>query len=324
MAIPDPVWAESREALVDSTQFITTSAGTASTAYGDETLRVGPNDLLEVTVFEAPELDRSVRVDNTGRISLPLLGDVIAGGLTPRELEGRLETILRERFIRDPHVSVQVSEMQSHAVSVVGAVARPGVFQIREARPLLELIALAGGLAPNAGESVIIVRGRPSAPNGATAVVGVQADASEAAPMTLTVDLQALLESGGAHDQVTVHPGDQVKVIPAGLIYVVGEVRKPGAFPLARGPDLTVLRAIAVAEGFGPNAAKGRAMIIRTSASGERIEVPVDLGDVLAGRAADVELQPQDVVFVPSSRTRAVTLGAVDALVRMVTLRGVF
>src|SRR5690606_37625880 len=182
MAIPDPVWADSREALVDSTQFITTSAGTASTAYGGETLRVGPNDLLEVTVFEAPELDRSDRVDNTGRISLPLLGDVIAGGLTPRELEGRLETILRDRFIRDPHVSVQVSEMQSHAVSVVGAVARPGVFQIREARPLLELIALAGGLAPNAGESVIIVRGRPSTPNGATAVVGVQADASEAAP----------------------------------------------------------------------------------------------------------------------------------------------
>lgn len=303
---------------------------------GADGLRLGPNDLLEITVFEAPELSRSVRVGGTGVISLPLLGEVAAAGLTPRELEQQLEQTLRARYIRDPHVSVQISEMQSHAVSVVGAVAKPGVFQIRESRPLLELIAMAGGLSPEAGETAIVVRGDAAMPSvrgsssggvvaGVVAGGGTDDDAGAAlADASITVSLRALLESGDTRHNVTVGPGDLVKVSSAGLVYVVGEVRRPGAFPLARRPGLTVLQAVALGEGLGPRAARGRAMIIRTGADGARVELPVDLGDVFTGRAPDVPLLAQDVVFVPSSAVKVVATGVVDALVRMVTLRGVF
>ena len=307
-----PAW-EPAPPVVDSVVGVTSPANDANRQVGS--MRLGPNDLVEITVFEASELNRTVRVDDSGRISLPLLGDVVASGRTPRELEMLLEDSLSQRYIRDPHVTVQVAEMQSHAVSVVGAVAKPGVFQIRGSRPLLELVAMAGGFAPDAGESAVVVRGGASADD---------SPSSAAAAQSVTVDLRALLESGEPRHNVPVHPGDLVKISHSGLVYVVGEVGRPGAFPLARRPNLTVLQAIALGEGFGANAARGRTVVIRTGPDGERNELPVDVGDVIAGRAADVVLQPQDVVFVPSSKVRAVTLGIVDALVRTVTLRGVF
>ena len=314
-----PLPAEASVPAVDSTQ-VALPLDVPSTAAG--ALRIGPGDQLDITVLDAPELTRAVRVDGAGRVSLPLVGEIAAGGLTPREFELRLADTLGARFIRNPQVTVQIAEMQSRGVSVVGAVARPGVFQVREARPLLELLALAGGLAPTAGDRVIVVRAAATGVDGRAD--GTATDVGTAAPTAVTVGVRALLESGSAEANVLVHPGDQVKVVPAGLAYVVGEVRRPGAFPLGRGAALTVLRAIAMAEGLAPNAARGRAMVIRTDRSGARVQLPVDVGGVLAGRTPDVVLQPEDVVFVPSSRTRAVTLGVVDALVRTVTLRGVF
>jgi polysaccharide export outer membrane protein len=279
-----------------------------------ENQRIGPNDLLEIIVLEDAELNRSARVRATGEISLPLLEDVPAAGRTPRELELELEGLLRARYVLDPHVSVQIVETESQAVSVVGAVNRPGVFQIRGARSLLEVLALAGGLSAEAGDGVLVVR--------SSARAGAAEDL--AAADAVEVDLEALLESGELRHNIAVYPGDVVKVKPAGLIYVVGEVNRPGAFPLERGGGLTVVQAIALGQGLRSMAARGRTMIIRTTAAGERMEIPVDLGDVLAGRALDPRLEEKDIVFVPNSTTRAVALGVVDALVRMVTLRGVF
>jgi len=109
--------------------------------------RIGPDDLLEITVFEAPELNRSQRVSAGGQISLPLLGAVQAGSLTPRELEFVLEELLRRTYMKEPHVGVFVREMQSHAVSVFGAVKKPGVFQVRGAKTVVELLSMAEGLA---------------------------------------------------------------------------------------------------------------------------------------------------------------------------------
>lgn len=282
---------------------------------------IGPDDRLEVVVFEAPELNRMVRVASTGMISLPLLGEVRAAGLTPRELELGLESQLRARYIRDPHVGVQVAEMRSHSVAVVGAVAKSGVFQLGEPRPLLEVVALAGGFSADAGESVIVSRGGAST---------IDADGSRAADdaaraaSAIEIRLDDLLESGDLRHNILVHPGDLVSVRPAGLVYVLGEVRRPGAFPLERRTGLTVLQAIALGEGLAPRAAGGRAMLIRTNEAGERVEIRVNLDDVIAGRAANPKLQARDVVFVPNSTVKSVSLGAVDAMVRMVTLRGVF
>jgi polysaccharide biosynthesis/export protein len=281
--------------------------------------RIGANDLLEIKVLEDAELNRNVRVSGDGEISLPLLGEIGAAGQSARELELELESLLRERFILDPHVTVQILEAESQSVSVVGAVNRPGVFQIRGPRTLLEVLALAGGLSEKAGDGVLVVRGSV-----AHAIATGEAVAADSQSGVEEIDLKALLESGELRHNVAVRPGDVVKVKPAGLIYVVGEVNQPGAFQLERGSGLTVLQAIALGEGLRSMAAKGRTTIIRTSPAGERIEIPVDLGDVLAGRALDPTLQERDILFVPNSATRALAVGVVDALVRMVTLRGIF
>src|SRR5258708_6033184 len=120
---------------------------------------IGPDDVLDINVFEAQELNRQVRVSANGEISLPLLGAVRAAGLTPRELEKNLEELLPQKYMKDPHIGVFVREMQSHAVSVVGAVRKPGTFQISSSKSLLEILSLAEWLAEDAGEEVTILRG---------------------------------------------------------------------------------------------------------------------------------------------------------------------
>src|SRR3981189_286634 len=120
---------------------------------------IGPEDVLDINVFEAQEMNREVRVSASGEISLPLLGAVRAAGLTPRELETSLEELLHQKYMKDPHIGVFVREMQSHAVSVVGAVRKPGTFQISSSKSLLEILSLAEGLAEDAGEEVTILRG---------------------------------------------------------------------------------------------------------------------------------------------------------------------
>src|SRR5437660_10299793 len=134
-------------------------ANSAALAAGPQDYRIGFDDVLDISVFEAQELNREVRVSSAGDISLPLLESVYAAGLTPRELELVLEELLRRTYMKDPRVSVFVREMQSHPVSVLGAVRKPGVFQVRGSKTLLEILSLAEGVADDAGETVIIMRG---------------------------------------------------------------------------------------------------------------------------------------------------------------------
>lgn len=281
--------------------------------------RIGPNDQLEVIVFEAPELNRTARVSAQGDISLPLLGEVRAAGLTPSELQASIEARLRERYILRPHVSVQITEIQSQPVSVVGAVNRPGIYQVRGAQTLIEVLALAGGLSEDAGERALVVRGGSSALEGTAS--STDAEVAESAE---EVPLRLLLETGDPRYNVRVNPGDAVKVVRAGIVYVVGEVREPGVFPMNSQGGITLLQAVALGKGLRPTAARGRTLIVRTSTTGERTEIRVDLGRVLAGKALDPPLQARDIVFVPNSAARAVALGVIDGLVRMVTLRAVF
>jgi polysaccharide export outer membrane protein len=282
--------------------------------------RIGPNDLLTIKVFEAPEMSQPVRVSAGGEITLPLIGSVVASNLTPRELELVLEELLRRDFIKNPHVSVQVTEMESHTVSVMGAVKQPGVVQIRGARPILEVLALAGGLAADAGSTVHVVRKAKavSSDTGSQEAGGVST-----IPDTelLEIDLKTLLESEDQSHNVLIHPGDLVKVIQADLIYVVGEVKKPGGFPLTSNGPLTVLGALALGEGLTPSAAKGDALIIRTNEPGKHTRIPVDLGRLLKGDNPDITLQAQDVVFIPSSLSKAIARTSTDVLLRMLTFR---
>jgi polysaccharide export outer membrane protein len=291
---------------------------------------IGPEDVLDINVFEAQEMNREVRVSATGEITLPLLGAVPAAGLTPRKLETTLEELLRQKYMKDPHVGVFVKDMQSHPVSVMGAVRRPGIFQIRGSKTLLEILSLSEGLADDAGEDVIILRGAgrnsaaqsldaksgdaPEPPPGAMQESGgpgaadTATDKTDAIPKSvLQVNLKDLLDSTDPTHNPMVYPGDIVKVSRAGIVYVVGAVRRPGGFAMKTNEKISVLQAIALSEGLTPNAAKGGARIIRTNEqSGARTETPIDLGKILSGKSSDPMLGPRDIVFVPDSAAKTV------------------
>ena len=299
--------------------------------------RIGPDDLLDISTFEAQELKWSVRVRGDGRISLPLLGEVRASGLTPRELEVVLQEILRRTYLKDPHVGVFVREMRSHTVAIFGAVAQPGVYQISGPKSVVEVLSLSAGLAADAGDVATVrrgpywraaviqageVRSRPSdgaqegllfnsRPNGAVFDDGQQA---------VRINLKSLLESGESRHNILVYPGDTITVNRAGIVYVVGGVREPGGFVLKSNESISALQALALAAGLTKTSAKGRARIIRTDPStGERYEIPLDLGKVLEGKASDPALRPKDILFVPDSAVRAGLLRTMEAVVSVVS-----
>jgi len=294
-----------------------------------EDYRIGPQDLLEISVFEAPELNRTVRVSASGEISLPLLGAVQAAGVTPKALEFVLQELLRRSYMKDPHVSVFMKEMQSHPVSVFGAVKKPGVFQIDGPKSLVEILSMAEGLAEDAGDTVIVMRGAglPGAPQSAlddppsqskppSPAAGASTATEKTDGNTVETNLKSLLESGDPRYNVMVYPGDVVKVARAGVVYVEGEVKKPGGFMLKTNENISVLQAVALAEGLTRTAASGRARIMRTDeATGTRTEIPINLDKILAGGLADPILRPKDIVFVPNSTGKSAFYGSTQAVI---------
>jgi polysaccharide export outer membrane protein len=182
---------------------------------------IGPDDVLEITVLDAPELGRTTRVASDGSISMPLIGAVSATGKTSQELGAAIASKLRGKYMVDPQVSVEVKEMRSRAV------------------------------------------------------------------------------------------------------FVLGEVKQPGSFPVTGTEQLTVLRALALGEGLIPVAAAGDSVVVRTNERGERVEIPVDLSGVLKGKSPDIPLNAQDVLFVPTSGGKVATRATIEALTRVLTIRPV-
>jgi len=297
---------------------------------------IGPEDVLDINVFEAPEMNRDVRVSASGEISLPLLGRIAVGGDTPRELETALEELLRQKYMKDPHVSVFVRDMQSHPVSVMGAVRKPGTFQVRGSKTLLEILSLAEGLVDDAGEDVIILRGAglkntpeglSAKANGLTeplAAVGILETVAlpatdlnpgkfDGIPEVVKVNLKDLLDSTDPRLNPMVFPGDIVKVSRAGIVYVVGAVQRPGGFAMKTNEKISVLQAIALSEGLTHTAAKGSARIISTDVrNGARTESPINLGKILSGKSPDPMLAARDIVFIPDSAAKATLTRGVD------------
>ncbi len=318
------------------------AAGTPESQAAD--YRIGAQDLLEIKVFEAPDLNRSLRVSASGEISFPLLGSVQAAGLTAQELEALLEFKLH-KYMKDPHVDVLVSSVESHPVSVVGAVKKPGVFQVRGLKTVLEMLSSAEGLADDAGDDVIIMRGAglriayadgnsqqagsgqpaPSEVTAARDALSGSDDLNGSMKESVRVNLKNLLETGDPRFNVTVYPGDIVNVPRSGIVYVVGEVKKPGGFVLKSNEKMTVLKAMALAEGLTPTSVKNRARIIRMDADNtQEIEIPIDLGKIFDGKAPDPDLKPADIVFIPNSTGKYAAYRGSEAAISAITSLLVF
>ena len=254
--------------------------------------RLGPGDVIDITVFEVEELSKPAVVSPDGSVSLPLIGQVAVAGLTTGEAAGHLRALYSKNLLRNPQITVAVREYHSQPVSVLGAVRRPGVYQLRGPRRLADVLALAEGLTPEAGREITVTR-----------------------PLAEGGERSSTVASG---DNPWIQAHDTVRVARAGVVYVVGEVVRPGGFPLHEPEPLTVLQALALAQGLSRTAAPQNARIIRVSA-GARQEIPVRVRDLLDGRASDPPLIADDVLFIPNSRARGAMARAAEAALQVAT-----
>lgn len=299
-------------------------------AAGTGSYRIGPGDQLDIQVFAAEQLSAQTRVGSSGEISLPLLGQVPASGRTPEELERHIEERLAGTYMRDPHVRVEVLEMRSSGVSVIGAVRTPGVYQVTTDATLLDVLAMAEGLDETAGGTVLIARGgrgqaafdpEVNDTTGAEASRLSEEAALAASRSVEEVRLQDLVASGGGALNPPVHPGDIVNVRPGGVVYVMGQVNAPGGFPMTGSDHVTVLQALALAEGLGSTANASESIIIRDDGQGGKLEIPVDLDEVLEGETPPPLLAAEDVLFIPNNTVKSVAKGAWESLIRLFTFR---
>ena len=281
--------------------------------------RIGAEDLLAISVFEVPELSQTARVSAGGEISLPLVGNVEVAGRSPNELESLLTAMLRKSYVKDPQVTVFVQEFHSDPVSVVGAVKAPGLYQIQTHKTLIEILAMAQGFSEGParlpGREIIVTR-KKSKSLGTNAWQTVDVSSREESnPQegeTFRVPIKALLESGDSARNITIIPGDVVKVVPAGTVYVAGDVIRPGAFPLTDFDNISAIQALSMAGGTLKTAGKKNAMVIRRDGEGNRTEEKVNLARVLGGKDPDVMLGPNDILFVPGSVGKAAMLRALE------------
>lgn len=249
-------------------------------------LLLGPEDLLEVSVFELPELKTTTRVLGDGTVSLPLVGVVQAAGLTRTEFEAKLRDLLEERFIQDPQVTITVTEYRSRQVSVIGAVTKPGTYQMIGPRNLLQMISEAGGLTNDAGKEILILR----------------RDESGRAER-LRLDLDDLVIKGDPELNIALSPGDVINV-PVDrpiFVYVDGAVKTPGQVESRTSRPITLLQAVARAGGLTERANLRGVHVLRKSAEGGQIRIPVNLREIRKGKSDDIDLMDGDVVVVPET-----------------------
>jgi polysaccharide export outer membrane protein len=297
-------------ALAQNEKTVPTESKTSPTAAADYTL--GRGDVLTITIADTPDITAKFRVTESGYVSLPMLSaPVKAEGLTPAELSKSIAGALKTaQLYRDPVVNVFVEEFHSRTVTVLGAVAKPSVYPIQGTTTVLEVISMAGGLTPQAGSMVTVVRdAQPQNSAGST-----QTDV----PLphrVLSLDLSKLDHGVDASLNAEVRAGDVVTVSMAPIVYVVGAVTKPGGYALQEGGSgATVLQALAMAQGITPLAAGGRAVIVRGLANASnrqnQQDIPVDVSKIMSRKEDDYPLEPNDILVIPESGTKKVAFKA--------------
>jgi len=274
---------------------------------------LGVDDVIGVHIAQAPEMaDKPVRVDFNGFAELPWIGRIKAAGETVDTLRDALVARYKS-VIQDPEITVTVEEFHSQPVSVVGAVNTPGVLQVRGQKTLLEMLSMAGGLRSDSGSVVNITRRSQWGP------IGVPGEKTDAATgfSTATVDLRLLMEARRPELNVGIRPNDVITVPRAHVVYVVGEVTKPGSFPLSDREEYSVLQALSLAGGLTGTAAPQRAKILRpASGGGDRQEIAVDLRKLLAGQGTEMDLQADDILFVPANGPKKAGAKALDVAIQ--------
>lgn len=278
---------------------------------------LGGGDQVVLHVADVDEVsDKPLHIDPDGSIDLPLIGHVRAAGLTLAQLRAEL-TQRFSKYVTNPQVAVNLVDNQSQTVSVLGEVNAPGVRQLPGPRNLVEVISLAGGIKADAGSTVIVTRqtqrGPLPLPNARQDVSGRY--------VTASVSLDDLVAGKIPADNILIQPSDVVSIPKGEIVYVVGNVRRAGGFPLTSHASMSLLQAISLAEGLAPDAAANRARILRPTpgSDGKPKEISVDVKQIFAGKAPDVPLYANDILFIPNSAAKTGVRRATDAIVQIAT-----
>ena len=248
-------------------------------------LKIAPGDLLHITVFDVPEMTQEVRVGADGKAQLALIGDIALAGLTGQEAAGTIARELRnKKLLLSPQVNVLVKEFATQGVSVSGEVQHPGVYQVLGSRTLLDLISMAGGLT-NVADTRITVQRRG------------------AAEEKITVKLKTDDPETSLANDVQVYPGDLILVPRAGIVYVLGDVNRPGGFVMQDSGKITLLQALAQAGGASKSASLSKAVLMRKNPQGYAIN-KLHVGKIEKGEDPDLELHANDILFIPNNRLK--------------------
>ena len=248
-------------------------------------LLLGPGDEVEITVYGAPDLSGHTRINDTGNVSLPLIGSVRIAGLSTSEAEAAIEAQLRQNnIVNDPQVSIFAKDYTNSGISVAGEVAKPGFYSAVGPHRLFDVLQAAGGTTDRAANKVTISH----------------RDQQDSTTVPISKDPTQMAASN-----VDLQPGDTVVVPRAGIVYVLGEINRPGGYVLNSTGGLTVLQVVAAAGGPTHLAAYGKTTLLHRTASGFQ-EQKIDLKKLLRGRVQDVSVQSDDILFVPTSGVKSV------------------
>lgn len=263
--------------------------------------KLGADDLLGISVYDSPELSRTVRVDADGNIRLPMMRQRIqAAGLFPYELEKSIASaLISENILVSPVVTVAVVEYRSRPITVAGAVKGPLTFQATGTVTLLDAISRAGGVADNAGSSILVTR-------------QAQNPTGNSAPLTQRISVRSLLDGDDPSLNIRLEGGEQIRVPEAGRVFVAGNVKRPGVYPITDGPESSVIKALALSQGLDSFSAR-TAYIYRSEAGMHgKNEIQIDLKGILNRKVPDPPLYADDMLYIPNSPGRRNTAKIVE------------
>jgi polysaccharide export outer membrane protein len=269
----------------------------------DQSVKLGPGDLIDINVYNVPELASKVRVSNAGDVYLPLIDYVHIDGLSQEEAQAVIEKRLSDGgFVRSPHVTIFVDDASSQGVTILGEVNKPGIYPDTADRKLYEMISQAGGFTPAASKKIAVIRRNQTEP------VHLELPRNLADDTSKNIDIL---------------PGDTITVPRAPIIYVVGDVGRPSGLLVDNG-QLTVLQAIALAGGTNKTAKTGDARIIRKGPAGGMTETKIEIKKMLEAKMPDVTLQADDILFVPISGAKVVAARTFEAAMAMATAVSIY
>jgi polysaccharide export outer membrane protein len=267
-----------KEATTQQAQFHASEAAA-------QPMLIAPGDLLDITVYDEPEMTQEVRVEEGGRVNLSLIGSTKLSGMTAQQAgEWIAGELTRRRFLLKAQVTVLVKEFATQGVSVTGEVSHPGVYPVLGTRTLLDVISLAGGLTSMADTRVTIKH-------------------RSGTDEQVTVKLKGDDAQSSLDQNLQVYPGDLIIVPRAGIVYVLGDVNRPGGFVMQDNGKITLLEALAQAGGANHTAALNSSLLLHKGGAGYATD-KIRVADLVRGRVADREMKPNDILFVPGSHLR--------------------